>query len=239
MAEIKRATAYKLWITDLVNGKFIIPDSVEETPYLDVRNLKISRVNLIASSVLVYKSADNNYTSITIDDGSEAIRVKAWREDVKLLEKVKIGDLVNVIGRVRLFNSEIYVLPEIVKILDDPNWGKLRRLELIRLYGEPIKNKEVKKEVNTLIEVQTKKEISISKAVEEIDFTKPETDTITETERQRVLSIIENVGDVGIRTVDVALRTQLSEEQTENIIRELVKEGEIFHPKPGFVQYIG
>jgi len=239
MAEIKRATAYKLWITDLISGKFVIPNSVEETPYLDVRNLKISRVNLIASSVLVYKSADNNYTSITIDDGSEAIRVKAWREDVKLLEKVKIGDLVNVIGRVRLFNNEIYILPEIVKILDGPNWGKLRRLELIRLYGEPVKNKKVQKEVSTLIEVQTKKDVSISKAVEEIDFTKPETDTITETERQKVLSIIENSGDQGVRTVDVALRTQLSDEQTENIIRELVKEGEIFHPKPGFVQYIG
>ena len=86
---------------------------------------------------------------------------------------------------------------------------------------------------------KTKKDVSISKAVEEIDFTKPETDTITETERQKVLSIIENSGDQGVRTVDVALRTQLSDEQTENIIRELVKEGEIFHPKPGFVQYIG
>ena len=75
--------------------------------------------------------------------------------------------------------------------------------------------------------------------IEEIDFTKPETNTITETERQKVLTAIEGGADKGIRILEVASKCGLSEEQTQNIIRELVKEGEVYHPKPGFIQFVG
>ncbi len=241
MVEIKRATAYKLWIKDLVSGRYMAAESAEDTPYLDVKGIKVSRVNLIASTVLIYKSEDGNYANLTLDDGSgDAVRVKAWREDTKLLGNVKVGDLVNVIGRVRLFNKEVYVLPEIVKVMDDANWGRLRRIELSKMYGLPeITPVQPKRETAEII-MPKSKEITINENnIEEIDFTKPETDTITERERQKVLGIIESAGDNGVRVMEVALKTQLSEEQTENIIKELVKEGEIFHPKPGFVQYIG
>ncbi len=244
MAELKRATAYKLWLKDLVSGRFITPENADETPHLDVKNLKVSRVNIIANTVLIYKSEDGSYSNLTLDDGSgEAIRVKAWRDDTRLLSGVNVGNLVNVIGRVRLFNNEVYVLPEIVKVLDDLNWGKLRRIELTKMYGQPeiIKPIQVKAELPKIeIVIPKIKELTInSNSIEEIDFTKPETNTITEKERQKVLSVIESASDKGVRVMEVALKTQLSEEQTENIIKELVKEGEVFHPKPGFVQYIG
>ena len=173
MVEIKRATAYKLWIKDIVSSRFITPETAEESPYLEVKTLKVSRVNIIATTVLIYKSEDGNYSNLTLDDGSgEAIRIKAWREDTKLLEKVKVGDLVNVIGRVRMFNNEVYILPEIVKLLDDASWGKLRRLELIKLHGEPAAIKSVKpqEEIIHKIEIPKVKEVIInSNVVEEID----------------------------------------------------------------------
>ena len=143
----------------------------------------------------------------------------------------------NVTGRVRLFNNEIYILPEIVKVLDNPSWGKLRRLELVKLYGE-VKQETIKQEMKTEEipkHIKTEEIVIGNTLVEEIDFTKPETNTITETERQKVLNIIESSGDKGVRVMEVTLKTQLSEEQTQNIIRELVKEGEVYHPKPGYI----
>src|SRR3989344_3282651 len=244
MAEIKRATAYKLWIKDICDGKFISPESIEETPYLETRNLKVSRVNIIATTVLIYKSEDSGYANLTLDDGSgEAIRVKCWRDDVRLLNNVNVGDLVNVIGRVRLFNNEIYLFPEIVKVLVDHNWGRLRKLELTKMYGaiEIVKPQIKPVEVKPIVQEKPRiNEITINtNNIEEIDFTKPETNTITETERQKVLTAIEGGADKGIRILEVASKCGLSEEQTQNIIRELVKEGEVYHPKPGFIQFVG
>ena len=134
--QFQRQTAFRVWISDLNNENFIKQEGEFVPNYIKVENKNVSRVNLIGSVVNKYENQDSSYNSLLLDDGSAQIRVKTWREDTILLQNFEIGDIILVIGKVKEYNNEIYVLPEIVKKLN-VNWQLVRRLKLIKEYGKP------------------------------------------------------------------------------------------------------
>ena len=78
---ISRLTAYKTWISDLLNSNYVETHGEFESNYVELYNTQISKVNIVATVVNKMESDDKNYASITLDDGSEEIRLKTWRED--------------------------------------------------------------------------------------------------------------------------------------------------------------
>jgi hypothetical protein len=83
----------------------------------------------------VTSKKEREYASITIDDGTETIQVKAWDSDpqkLELLKQARRNVLTLVVGRVRQIGNEVYVDPEIVRELPDPNYMTLHRLERLR-----------------------------------------------------------------------------------------------------------
>ena len=94
--ENKRQTACIFWIRDLVNA----------TPELNSDGFRVfsvggkiaRRVNVIAAVIDSYDNLEKRYSSITLDDGSAQIKVKAWDEDTATLGDTKIGDMVLVVG---------------------------------------------------------------------------------------------------------------------------------------------
>jgi|SRR3989338_7041244 len=223
-----RNTAYKVWIADLVVGKFIKGQEQFDSGYVEVKNKKISRVNLICG--VVDKFSGNNYMSLSLDDGSGAIRVKAWNETINLFLDVDIGDLVLVIGKVREYNNSIYIVPEIVRKLDNPLWLKVRRLELTKFYGEP-QRVELKLEEENNVLVEETPEINV------IEEKIQDEDKINS--REVVLSLIESLdlGD-GANFDDVVIKSSLGEE-AKNIIEDLIKGGEVFELHKGKLRIIG
>ena len=85
-----------------------------------------ARINLIAT--IVGKEKLGSITNLMIDDGSGKIVLRCFEES-KALEQLKISDSVLVIGRVRQYNQEYYISPEIVKKVPFA-WLRLRVLEL-------------------------------------------------------------------------------------------------------------
>jgi RecG-like helicase len=91
---------------------------------------KISRVNIIANVVDKYfNDGEKKYASITVDDASGQIKLKAFGEDIFALKDVIQGDTLQIIGVVREYNSELYLLPEVVKKVDT-KWLLVRKLEI-------------------------------------------------------------------------------------------------------------
>src|SRR3989344_6803359 len=131
----KRQTAYKLWIASIVSSPFIKKEGEWEPNYLEFNNSQISRVNLIAT--VVDKFDNDSYCTIIVDDGSGEIRVRAFKDDVHLLKELKKGEMISVIGRLREYNEEVYIIPEIVNNIDDPNFELLRKIELLKSFGKP------------------------------------------------------------------------------------------------------
>lgn len=202
-----RQVAYKVRIKDLFSGVYVRPEGEWDPNYVLFKDKKISRVNIIANVIDKYENEDKSYGTIDLDDGTAVIRAKVWKEDLKLIENVKVSDLVLVIGKIREFNDERYLVLELVKVLKNPAWAELRRLELDKLWGESIK--EPKKE-----------------KIEEI----------TVSSRQKVLTLIENMGEVSEE--DILDRIDLDKEEVLKIIKELIKDGEIYRPTPGLLRLV-
>ncbi|MBU7031092.1 MAG: OB-fold nucleic acid binding domain-containing protein [Theionarchaea archaeon] len=119
-------TAVKLYIKHLVEGMF-------DGSKVDTVFGKVSEVRISGTLVDSYKTEDGNYIALTVDDGTETIRVKAWRQDTEKLKPFTIGDIVDIVGRVREYNEEIYLSPEIISKIS-PNKWILRELELMKSY---------------------------------------------------------------------------------------------------------
>ena len=108
--QIKRHTAYKVRIKDIIDSKYIKGEGEWSPNYLEVGILEVSRVNLMG--VLVSNQTEQNYHNMLIDDGTGRITVRSF-EDIK--NDVNVGDIVLVIGRPREYGNERYIVPEIIK----------------------------------------------------------------------------------------------------------------------------
>jgi hypothetical protein len=124
--QIKRQTARKLWIRDILAGSYIKEEGMKPNYVLLADNSRAARVNLIG--VAVSASADGMPTFV-LDDGSGKITVRAF-EPSPTLSAIQVGDVVMLIGKPRNFSNEMYVLPEIVKKLTDLAWLEVRKREL-------------------------------------------------------------------------------------------------------------
>ena len=102
--KFQRQVAYKVLISDIVNSS--ISDG-----QISLNGNNVARVNVIAYSV--YKP-EGDSMSMVIDDGTGKINLRAFESTV-MFSSIDIGDIVLVVGRIREFNNERYIMPEIVK----------------------------------------------------------------------------------------------------------------------------
>jgi|SRR3989344_4998984 len=139
--QFKRHVAYKLRIGDLLIGKSIIEE--DRFRFLELGNQKIIRVNVVGNIVDKYEGeGEKKYSSWTLDDGSGQIRIKSFGNDVEKFREISQGLTVLVIGVLRNFNNETYILPEIIKE-QDPKYLLVRKLEIEKIKS---KNAPVAKE---------------------------------------------------------------------------------------------
>ncbi len=229
----KRNTAYKVWIADLINNEYIEQQGEFESNYVLIKDKKVSRINIIANVIFVYTTPDNSYMSITLDDSSCNIRIKSWGEDTSVLKDIKLGDVVNVIGKVRKYNNEVYILPEFVKVLDNLNWELVRKLELLKEYGKPkiitvVSSEEVISNVNENLQI-------IEETIENVPFVRG----INIESKQKIIEAIKklDLGN-GAKVDDVVSNSGLNNQETEEIIKKLLEEGEIYQPRPSYLKLI-
>lgn len=139
----KRNIAFKMRIGDILKGKSMMDNG--KFLFLELGEKKISRVNIIANCVDKYvQNGEKKYASLTIDDASGQLRIKAFGEDIGPVEKVIQGDTLQIVGTIREWNGEIYLLPEILKKVD-PKWLLVRKLEIQNMKKEisPENNKDL------------------------------------------------------------------------------------------------
>ena len=125
--------AVKSRICDLINGKFNSSRENRHLSYLDSAiGTKLTKARVMATVVQIYISAnqDKPFSIINIDDSTGTISCRLWN-NLNLIENMGVGDLIDIIGIVREYNNEIYIVPDIIKKIDDFNHETLRRLELI------------------------------------------------------------------------------------------------------------
>ena len=205
----RRQIAYKARIIDITEGRYVKASGWLPNYILTNDGRELSRVNIIGA--VISKDVDLNNESIVLDDGTSSITARSFEKDDNL-SKVKIGDVVLMIGRPREFGSEKYILPEIIKKIDNPKWIELRQLEMLKEFGE-FKKKEV---------------------VENVVKEKPDGSEIPS---QKIYNLIKELdkGD-GAEMEEIIAQSGIS--NVEEIISTLTKEGEVFQNRPGRIKIL-
>ena len=238
-------TAKKVRISNIANGKYF-PGSKEDmkpsyiiTPF----GQKISRVNIIATVTEKFVSEDGNYSSVTIDDGTESIRVKTFKDSVSLLEDIEPGKLVLIIGKIKEYNGEVYINGEIAKKVEDLNYENLRKIEIL---NEAVKNKKMVEEIKDLLgkmpeeelekyvgnkfgidEESLKVVLENLKIVKEVDY------------KPKMLELIESLDEgKGVEIGKILELSDLPENMIEKTIDELRASGDIHEPSPGVLKRV-
>ena len=124
----KRNVAFKLRIGDILKGRPMMDEG--RFLFLEVGDKKVVRVNVLANCVDKFvQDGEKKYATLTVDDASGQFKLKAFGEDVGMFEGVVQGDTLQIIGNVREWNGELYVIAEVAKKVDS-RWLLVRKLEI-------------------------------------------------------------------------------------------------------------
>ena len=225
-----RQIAVKIHIADLISGTYI--QEVEQNPnYLQtIHNQKIYRLNVIA--IIIQKEILGTITNFLMEDSTGTIVARFFEEN-KYLERFKVGDVVLVVGKVRTYNQEKYISPEIIKKVS-PLWLKMRLKELKLPSVE--ENKELKIDLGN--QIQQKRQQPIISTVQQDKL--QEEDVVEDNiilPYQKITQLIQDldVGE-GVRIEEIMEKSPL--QNTEEIIETMLKNGDIFQNSPGKVKVL-
>jgi RPA family protein len=241
-----RQTTVKARISDVVNSKFIKKEGMEPSYILTELGQKISRANLVGTIVDKFMSEDGNYSSITVDDDYDSIRIKAFKEDSNIFSNLEIGDLIMVIGKVREYAGENYIIPEIVKKVANPNYESLHRLEVLKLLSKQKKDldniKKNKEKFGNVEELKTylKKEYDIDE--DTVDAVIESLSTEEETKEDYKPLLLETLEKLdkgeGIEFKKLLEESKLPENVFEEVVNELLSDGTCYEPSPGVMKKV-
>jgi len=232
-----RLPAKKVRISDVVDGRFFYGSKEGMKPSYIITSLgmKVSRVNLVGVVLDKFVSEDSSYASLTLEDGTESVRVKGFGEKVSLMDGIEKGDTVLVIGKVKEYNGERYINLELVRKVD-VNYESLRKLELtkeIESWKELVER--VRKDLKEMSEEEVKKKYELDDdMLEAIRESKLEPDY-----KQKLLEIISKLdeGD-GVEISKLFEVVSLPESTVEKVLDELITEGYVYQPTPSKLKKI-
>jgi len=124
----KRNVAYKMRVGEILSGKIILDG--ERFKFLEVPGEQVVRINLVANVIDKYiQDGEKKYASVTLDDSTGQIKLKAFGDDIEKFSQLNQGDTIMVTGLLRTWNNEIYITPELIK-KKEPAYLLVRKLEI-------------------------------------------------------------------------------------------------------------
>lgn len=199
----------------------------------------MTRARVMGTIVDKFVREDHGYGVLRLDDGSETTSLRAWREGVPELDRFNIGDLVDVIGRVREFDGEIYLTPELILRVEDPNWELVRELEILGAKREALASgirpraaPTVKLEARQL-NIELPPPEAAQPTPEDVEG-EPQLPEVPDDVKRRVILALEKLdtGD-GAAPAEIAVELNLPQAQVEDALRVSFVEGDVFEPVAG------
>lgn len=207
MSMFEQKAPILLYAIDIVNGHLIKEgDESYRWVLITSNSEKIYKIRLNGTIIDKYHSASDgtkkSFTTLTLDDGTATVRVKAWEDTAEFLNGFIIGNDIDVIGKPRASDDEVYVLPEIVMLIEDSNKELYLRAKKIKRY--------------------TKNNLIISKEVEDSPDHNQE-------QKEKVWGLIAD-SEEGLELEEIMKTTKLDKATVESIIHDLLNDGDIYEP---------
>lgn len=236
---ISRQTAKKARIWDLVNGSFIKKEGFEPSVVRIASGEEISRTRIMGTVVARFVADDGNYAAVTIDDGSDTIRLKTFKT-TKPLDSLNVGDIVDAIGKIREYEGEKYIIPEVVRKISDPNFEILRRLELVYTESGLKKTRELVERGKSKDPEELRKDLMEKHGLEKqwVDmFLADKKGKEKGTLKKQLLDIIGASKD-GMVYSELIKKVKAKGADIESAVDELLNDGLCYEPSPGRIRKI-
>ncbi len=245
--ERKRMTAVKARIKSLTSGKFSPAQGFTPGYVLTSTGRRISRVRIMASVVDKFISESKRFASITLDDGTDTIRCKMFNA-TSIFDSADAGKIVDVVGKLKEYQGELYVVPEIVKVADDAHWELLRELELRHSEKRWMEKRKLvfenQRQVSDIEELKKFMHERFGVPQQDVEDIVQSADVEEQTEEEpnkkakdTVLKFISELdGGEGCDYAELLEKSGLKEDVIDSTINELLEEGVCFEPKPGRIK---
>ncbi len=219
-----RHPAVKISIKELEEGVYVEERDQNPNYLLTAAQKKIFRVNVLA--IIVHKELRGTVNNLLVDDGTGKIMVRFFEENKNLLD-MEVGEVVLVLGRVREYQKEKYILPEIIKKTNSL-WLKVRAEEL-QIKTLPLES-PLPERKSPAAEIKTEKdEIVIEE--EEIEGNS------SSFPFQKIIQLITDL-DKGEGVFIEELLEKSPLEKTEELLEKMLENGNIFQNLPGRVRVL-
>ncbi|MBI2579306.1 MAG: hypothetical protein HYW27_00205 [Candidatus Aenigmarchaeota archaeon] len=238
----KRLTALKTRLSGISGGRFVQQDGFNPSYVVTPLGERLSRVRILSVVVDKFAAETGKFASLTIDDGTDTIRVKVFSA-LSMIENIVPGDTVDVIGRIKEYNGELYIAPEVITKVSDPNFEILRELEIRRreknlggMRETILKHKEQASDVDELARMMVERYGMEHEFVEDIlaqeEGGKPSVDA-----KKSVMDMIESLDKgEGCDYTDLIASSGLGENEIDKAVQELLEEGLCYEPRPGKIR---
>lgn len=196
----KRQTARWTNVNDLLSGSFIKNEDGSFS-YRTKSGFVVTRVNVFG--VVLSKDSNDFFDGIVIDDGTGNIGVKSF-DKKGIFENIEVGDIVNVVGKIREYNQTPFISVEFVKKSNNRAFT-LRKKEL------PVVQKfyDIEKE-----QIQNVEEVVVSN------------------DKDRILELLKELDEGD--GVDIEILSEKSSMKNINeVVKELIRNGDVFEVMPG------
>jgi len=240
--EKRRITTAKTHVKAITSGRYVKQEGFNPNYVLTNIGRRLSRVRVAATVVDKFLSETGKFATITIDDGTDTIRVKVFNA-VSMFDSLEVGDIVDLIARVKEYNGEIYLAPEIITKCD-PNFELLRELEL-RLQD---KNFRKIRELVFQHRNQVADMAELSRLMKErFGIEQDEVESILQTQepekqeavdvKEKILEFVEKLDSgQGCDYSDLTEASNLPEEVIDSVVNDLLSEGSCYEPRPGKIK---
>ncbi len=240
----KRMVARRATVSDITEGTYYIQEGFDPNYVVTPFSLGISRARVTGTIMDTYLNDDGNYGFMVLDDGSDTIRLKFFNE-TEPLQYISAGAIVEVIGKVREYNEERYIMPELV-VPKDIHHELLRKIEYINFRSEWEQlvsqvqqmhtNGKSKEEIAHAFSDVTAEDIVI--ILQHIETSSEESETEETESAGKVVSEIIDQLDSG-EGVDYSIlveRAGMAEQQVESVINDFLSDGTCYEPRPGVIK---
>lgn len=144
------------------------------------------------------------------------------------------------------YGGEIYLVPDLVIEVDDPNWEIVRELEILGVRKRFLKEgkrpqlRKVEPQVRVLeIEVPPQAQVeSVEGEIEEIGE-EPLPQVPDEVKKKVLLAFEKLDKGEGVSPIDISAELNLTQDLVDDVFRVLIADGEIFEPKVGRFRRLG
>ncbi|MFO7836163.1 MAG: OB-fold nucleic acid binding domain-containing protein [Candidatus Thorarchaeota archaeon] len=213
----ERMTAVRACVSDIVDGKY----ADDTGPHVvSPHGVELRRVVLLGFVVNKY-TGDGNFASITIDDGTETIRAKAWGTEAALLEETPEEKLVLVVGKIREYEDETYVVPEIIEEVEDSNLMTLHLLERYQALLTRTGLSTLETPPEEISETQSRQEETLSTENTLTSYAHEEDTAVTLSEQ--ILQFIQNrAGQEGVKLNEVVEHFTAKGEKKSDITLKVI-----------------